>query len=98
MYTLYIRIALCFTRFFSKTFHPNSESRDADETSYEDLVITLAARFCSFCSFTLVDTGAAVTIMREDLLARVRTKETQVKPVTKTTLGANNTFKCYWKC
>ena len=30
---------------------------------------------------TLVDTGAAVTIMHEDLLARVRTKETQVKPV-----------------
>ena len=40
---------------------------------------------------TLVDTGAAVTIMHEDLLARVRTKETQVKPVTKTILGANNT-------
>ena len=40
---------------------------------------------------TLVDNGAAVTIMHEDLLARVRTKETQVKPATKTILGANNT-------
>ena len=40
---------------------------------------------------TLVDTGAAVTIMHKDLLARVCTKETQVKPVTKTILGAKNT-------
>ena len=40
---------------------------------------------------TLVDTGAAVTIMQEDLLARVSRKETQVRPVTKTILGGNNT-------
>ena len=39
---------------------------------------------------TLVDTGASVTIMQEDLLARVSRKETQVRPVTKTILGANN--------
>ena len=39
---------------------------------------------------TLVDTGAAVTIMQEDLLARVSRKETQVRPVAKTILGANN--------
>ena len=31
---------------------------------------------------TLVDTGAAVTILQEDLLARVSRKETQVRPVT----------------
>ena len=29
--------------------------------------------------------------MQKDLLARVGTKETQVRPVTKTILGANNT-------
>ena len=40
---------------------------------------------------TLVATGAAVTIMQEVLLARVSRKETQVRPVTKTILGANNT-------
>ena len=40
---------------------------------------------------TLFDTGAAVTIMHVDLLARVSRKETQVRPVTKTILGANNT-------
>ena len=39
---------------------------------------------------TLVDTGAAVTIMHENLLARVRTKEMQVRPVRKRILGANN--------
>ena len=32
-----------------------------------------------------------MTIMHEDLLARVSRKETQVRPVTKTILGANNT-------
>ena len=40
---------------------------------------------------TLVDTGAAVNIMQEDLLARVSRKETQVRPVTNTIQGANNT-------
>ena len=40
---------------------------------------------------TLVDTGAAVTIIQKDLLARVSRKETQVRAVTKTILGANNT-------
>ena len=40
----------------------------------------------------MFDTGAAVTIMHEDLLAREGTKETQVRPVTKTILGANNTL------
>ena len=32
-----------------------------------------------------------MTIMHEDLLARVSRKETQVRPVTKTILGANIT-------
>ena len=39
----------------------------------------------------LVDTRAAVTIMHEDLLARVRNKGTQVRRATKTIVGANNT-------
>ena len=57
----------------------------------DDSTIFVNCRVNEYYVKTLVDTGAAVTSMHEDLLARVRAKETQVKPVTKTILGANNT-------
>ena len=57
----------------------------------DDSTIFVNCRVNGYYVKTLVDTGAAVTIMHEDLLARVRTKKTQVRPVTKTILGANNT-------
>lgn len=39
----------------------------------------------------LIDTGAGVTIMHEDLFARIKTKETRVIQSTKTIVGASNT-------
>ena len=44
---------MLYTIFFQNIPSQLGEYRDADETSHEDLVITLAARFCSFCSFSL---------------------------------------------
>ena len=52
----------------------------------EDSTIFVNCRVNGCYVKTLVVTGAAVTIMDEDLLARVRTKKTKVRPVTKTIL------------
>ena len=57
----------------------------------DDSTIFVNCRVNRYYVKTSVDTGAAVTIMQKDLLARVSRKETQVRPVTKTILGANNT-------
>lgn len=70
-------------------YKDNSEiSKIASAT--DDSIIFVNCQVNGYHVKTLFDTGAAVTIMHEDLLARVRTKETRVRQVTKTILGANN--------
>ncbi|CAB3989094.1 Retrovirus-related Pol poly from transposon, partial, partial [Paramuricea clavata] len=57
----------------------------------DDATIFVNCRVNGYYVKALVDTGAAVTIMHEDLLARVRNKGTEVRRATKTIVGANNT-------
>ena len=74
-----------------RTVHTKTPEISKIASATDDSTIFVNCRVNGYYVKTLVDTGAAVTIMQEDLLARVSRKETQVRLVTKTILGANNT-------
>ena len=74
-----------------RTVHTETPEISKIASARDDSTIFVNCRVNGYYVKTLVDTVAAVTIMQEDLLARVSRKGTQARPVTKTILGANNT-------
>ena len=53
----------------------------------DDSTIFVNCRLNGYHVKALIDTGAAVTIMQEDLFPRIKTKETRVRQSTKTIVG-----------
>ena len=64
---------------------------DRIASATDDATIFVNCQINGYYGKAPVDTGAAVTIIHEDLLMRVQSKETQVERTTKTIVGANNT-------